>query len=331
MEDSMINCWQELERIMIEFDYLYRGVCGLANAHRAGVLSGHLGAAVVAGYFFGEDHTELPEEVCRGVEGELDRIIQGEEAIWFNARKAGLTPSDLFKKFPQQPAQEKPVESLAQALNRNVAKTRQSGHNVIFATIAMRALSDHPEYATPQIVAGIRKLIAGFDNAHAGRAYFGKEKGWLTEKEISLENAQPLPKYQSITQMAETMISTLISEATVRRQGFGGLWHLINHAAGIVELDNLGFEELALKALPAHHHHLQLWLFLPNLVSELGPVVKAEHHPFEPVYWKGMLKRDEARLTHRIKTMYGFYTLLKYLDDDSKIRQAEDAFLYLMA
>jgi len=316
---------------MIEFEYLYQGICGLANAHRAGVLSGHLGAAVVAGYFFGEDHSELPEGVYQGVEGELDRIIQGEEAIWFNARKAGMTPSDLFKKFPQEEPQENLVKSIAQSLNKNVSKTRQSGHNVIFATLAMRALVDHPEYATPKIVAGIQKLIAGFDNAHAGRAYFGKEKGWLPEKKISFKNAEPLPKYQNLTQMADTMISTLISESTVRRQGFGGLWHLINHAAGIIELDNLGFHDLAKKALPAHHHHLQLWLFLPDLASELGPVVKSEHHPFESVYWQGMLKRDEARLTHRIKTLYGFYTLLKFLDDQSKQKQAEEAFLYLMA
>ena len=131
--------------------------------------------------------------------------------------------------------------------------------------------------------------------------------------------------------MADTMISTLISEATVRRQGFGGLWHLINHAAGIVELEQLGFHELAQKALPAHHHHLQLWLSLPDLSAELGSVVKAEHHPFEPIYWKGMLKRDDARLTHRIKTLYGFHSLLGFLDDQADARQAEDAFLYLMA
>jgi hypothetical protein len=36
---------------MIDFDYLYKGICGLANAHQAGTMAGHLGAAVAAGYF----------------------------------------------------------------------------------------------------------------------------------------------------------------------------------------------------------------------------------------------------------------------------------------
>ena len=63
----------------------------LANAHKASALAGHLGAAVVAGYFWGEDQSELDDAVYRGVEKELDRIIQGEEGFWFNAKKAGIT------------------------------------------------------------------------------------------------------------------------------------------------------------------------------------------------------------------------------------------------
>ena len=51
----------------------------------------------------------------------------------------------------------------------------------------------------------------------------------------------------------------------------------------------------------------------------------------KPAYWKGMLKRDEARLTHRIKTLYGFNTLKPFMEKDAKRKKADDAFLYLMA
>jgi hypothetical protein len=60
-------------------------------------------------------------------------------------------------------------------------------------------------------------------------------------------------------------------------------------------------------------------------------VLKAEHDPRDPAYWKGMLKRDEARLTHRIKTLYGFYTLKRFIENKARQMKAEDAFLYLMA
>lgn len=315
---------------MIEFDYLYKGVCGLANAHKAGTMAGHLGAAVAAGYFFGEDQGDLPKDIYKGVEGELERVIRGEESIWFNAKKAGVMPTDLFKPFPKEESKEDSIKTIVNALQKNVGKTRQSGHNIIFATIALRALHDHADYATPQIVTGVRKLVEGFNSIHAGRGYYGKEKGWLGGNQVKLNPDDKFPAYKSISQMVEVTIAELIATAIIRKQGFGGLWHIINHAAAITELDRFGYKDVAQQALPAHHHHIRLWRSLPNVENELGAVVKSEHDPREPVYWEGMLKRDQARLTHRIKTLYGFYTLMRFVEDDAIRKKAEDAFLYLM-
>ena len=60
-------------------------------------------------------------------------------------------------------------------------------------------------------------------------------------------------------------------------------------------------------------------------------MVRSHDDPRRPAYWEGMLKRDEARLTHRIKTLYGFYTIRRFIENDSLREKAEDAFLYLMA
>jgi len=316
---------------MIDFKYLYKGICGLANAYKAGTLAGHLGAAVATGYFLSEDQGDLPEKVFHGVEGELNRVIQGEEAIWFNAKKAGLTPTDLFKPFPKEKPSEESIKSIADALQKNIGKTRQSGHNVIFASIALRALHDHTDYATPQIISGICKLVEGFNNAHPGRGYFGKEQGWRNGNQVKLKPDETFPAYKNISQMVEVTIAELIATAKKRKQGFGGLWHVLNHAAAISELHRFGYKALADKALPAHHHHVRLWRCLPDVENELGPVLKADHDPRDPEYWKGMLKRDEARLTHRIKTLYGFYLLLRFIEDAATRKKAENAFLYLMA
>jgi len=316
---------------MIDFKYLYQGICGLANAHRAGTMAGHLGAAVVAGYFFGEDQADLPEGVFDGVESELNRVIAGEEAIWFNAKKAGVTPTQLFDPFPKEPTAEDTIGSIAKALGRNIDRTRQSGHNVIFASLALRSLHDHGQYATPHIIAGIRKLTHGFDNAPPGRGYYGKDTGWLGGNQVQLKPDDSFPPYRSIAEMVQVTIAELIATAAVKRQGFGGLWHIINHAAGLTELSRLGYDDLAKQALPAHHEHIRYWRSLPDVESELGAMVKAEHDPREPVYWTGMLKRDQARLTHRIKTLFGFYTLRRFIEDDATRKQAADAFLYLMA
>jgi len=290
-----------------------------------------LGAAVVAGYFFGEDQSDLPKEIYKGIEGELKRVIRGEEAIWFNAKKAGVTPTELFKPFPKEESKEDSIKPMVAALQKNVGTLKQSGHNIIFAAIAVRALHDHEDYATPQIITGIRKLTEGFNKVPPGRGYYGKEKGWLTGNQVKLKSDDKFSAYKSVPQMVDVTIGELIATAAVKKQGFGGLWHIINHAAAITELDRIGYKDVARQALPAHRQHIRLWRSLPDVESELGAVVKAEHDPREPIYWKGMLKRDQARLTHRIKTLYGFYTIRRFIEDDATRKKAEDAFLYLMA
>ena len=86
-------------------------------------------------------------------------------------------------------------------------------------------------------------------------------------------------KYASIQEMVDVTIDELIATAAVKKQGFGGLWHIINHAAAITELDRFGYKEVAKLALPAHHQHIRLWRSLPDVKNELGPVLKAEGRP----------------------------------------------------
>lgn len=316
---------------MIEFNYLYRGLCGLANAHRASALAGHLGAAVVAGYFFGEDQAELDEQVDRGVERELDRVMRGEEGIWFNSKKAGITSQQLFEALPQEQPVPESVSTIADALAANIGRTRESGHNVIFAAIALRALHDHPEYATPTIVSGVRKLIEGFNASPPGRGYFGKEKGWLQGYQVTFP-VERFPPYKSEQEMANVVIDELIATASVRKQGFGGLWHIINHTAALIELSRFGYRELAAQGWPAHRDHVRMWRSLPDVEAELGPPTKSDLDPRTREYWTtGTLKRDEARLTHRIKTLYGYFVLERSIEDEPRRTAAADAFLYLMA
>jgi len=316
---------------MIDFQYLQTGVYGLANAHKAGTMAGHLGAAVAAGYFFGEDQSDLPDEVFRGIEGEIKRVIAGEEAIWWNTKQAGISPADLFKPLANEEPEPDSIKAIADALQMNVGEQRESGHNIIFASIAIRALHDHPEFATPQVVAGIRKLMEGFNTAHPGKGYYGKEKGWVYGNKVELAADDKFRLYTSIQEMVEVTVGEMIATAGVKKQGFGGLWHIINHTAAITEMDRFGHKELAKLALPAHHQHIRLWRSLPDVEGELGSVLKAEHDPRDPVYWRGMLKRDEARLTHRIKTLYGYFTLRRLIEKDDQKKKADDAFLYLMA
>jgi len=327
---------------MVDFKYLYQGLRGLARAHTVNAMTGHLGAAVVAGYFVGEELPDLDQQVSTAIEQDLDRIMRGEEALWYDAEKEGIRIPELFEPLPDEPSPNEPfsdetvrqmkIAAIATKLDANIGKMRQSGHNVIFSAIAIRALHEHSRYATDTIIAGIGKLIARFDGEGPGRGYYGKKRGWILGNDVTLGDETDFPAYRNQQDLADTVIDELIHSAPLRRRGFGGLFHLINHAAALTELSRFGYQELAHRGLAAHHHHVRLWRSLPDVEEEFGPLKSAKHDPRTPEYWQGKSSSQwSAHLTHRVKTLYGFFTLLRFVEFEEKRKQAEEKFLYLMA
>ena len=311
-------------------EYLEKGLWGLSRAHLANPMTGHLGATLVAGYLFSEEHRELDRKVHAGIEKELDRVLEGEST--FDPEEGGsITTSDLFAPYPDEETQVDQVDRIAQVLSGNIGGTRSSGHNVIFASLSIRALQEYPRHATASVIDGICRLIGGFDRASAGSGYYGREKGRIDGDVIALPEHPDFPPYSNLVDMVEAVLDELLETAAERRQGFGGLWHVINHAASLVDLSECGHLDLARKGLEAHHRHVRLWRSLPNVEDELGTEAPAEEDPCTPVYWEsGTLRRDRARLTHRIKTLYGFYRLACRVDDTTRLQRARDALRYLM-
>ncbi|MEQ8786948.1 MAG: hypothetical protein RIC55_11640 [Pirellulaceae bacterium] len=314
---------------MVDFDYLPKGLFAMARAHRVSTMSGHLGAAVVAGYFIAEQHPDLDEKVYDGIEAELDRIIAG-ESVFSPRKNAAFSATEMFQPFAKEKPQEDLIDGVAEALARNIGQARESGHNVIFASIAIRGLKDHPDLATPSVVDGLRKLIAGFDNASPGSGYYGKEKGRINGREIALPKDDEFPPHADLQTMAKRVLDELVQHAAQRREGFGGLWHVINHAAALAELARYGYRDLAMKGLPAHHQHMQLFRTVPDIAEERGPETPTEYDPRSPKFWQpDKIRRERAHLTHRIKTIYGFDALAELVEDDKR-DQGNHKLRYLM-
>lgn len=165
-----------------------------------------------------------------------------------------------------------------------------------------------------------------------GRGYYGKQRGWIVGNKVSLSRDDDFPPYKNEQAMLEVVIDELIRSASVRKQGFGGLFHIINHATALTELSRLGYQDLARKGLAAHHHHVRLFRSLPDVEDELGPLKKAKHDPRTADYWIiDEASQWSARLTHRIKTLYGFFHLLRFIEQPEKHKAAQERFLYLMA
>lgn len=302
----------------------------MARAHRVSTMSGHLGAAVVAGYFIGEQHPDLDKKVYDGIEGELERIIHG-ESVFSPKNNATMNAPAMFEPFAKEKSNPKLISSIADALSHNIDRVRESGHNVIFAAIAIRALTDHPDLAGPSIINGIRKLIAGFDNASAGSGYYGKEKGRINGRKITLPDNDGFPPITDLQTMVIVVVDDLIQHAAERRIGYGGPWHIINHAAALTELARYGYRELAIEALPAFREHFRLFRTVPDVSDEQGAETPTADAPLTPSFWSPeKIRRERAHLTHRIKTIYGFDALTKLITDNERRNEARVKLQYLM-
>lgn len=321
------------EADMLEDRYLYAGLCALARAHRAGAMSGHLGAAAVAAWLFTHDFEGLPEETCRALAREVDRLEQGEETVWFDPVKTGLTVADFFEPFEPSPRLDNAPAVLVNELWRSVDRLRQSGHNVIFGALALRALRQRGEMAEAAIVQGLDRLLALFKDAGPGRGYYGRARGWLAGSVAPRAPEAEVPPYESPLEAARVALKLVAEHAHEHRRGFGGLFHIINHACALIDLEMLGYRDLARAGVAAHRDHVRLWLALPVLDAELGKLQRADADPLSPDYWRKYRSSVQwsGWLTHRLKTVYGFYRLLRHVEDDTLRAAALRGFGYLMA
>lgn len=121
-----------------------------------------------------------------------------------------LMPPQCLNRSPRNSRSRNSSTALPMRFLRNINRTRESGHNVIFALIAIRALKDHPDLATPSITDGVRKLIARFDNASPGSGYYGKARGRIDGRKITLPNNDGIPPFPDLQTMANAVVDDLI-------------------------------------------------------------------------------------------------------------------------
>lgn len=308
-------------------DYLRRGLWALSRAWRANSMSGHFGAPLVAVELLKRDRTDLDPAALNGLQHELDLMMADGEP-WFDAAKADITLAELFEDAPLE-GEPVPIEPLVEALGGSVDALRESGHNVIFAALALRGLKQRPELATAAMVDGLRRLLVLFQDSGPGRAHYGQERQWADPRSIPLAD-DPEP-YRDELDMVDRTLQALIGHVAERRQGLGDWHHVINHAAAVVDLRRLGYEELAARGRVSHREHLSRFLALPDLIEELGPRHQAPSDPYTRGYWAwDGIERGSALLSHRPKTIYGFNILGSATDDDDLIAAGREALRYLM-
>jgi hypothetical protein len=83
--------------------------------------------------------------------------------------------------------------------------------------------------------------------------------------------------------------------------------------------------------LPAFREHFRLFKTVPDVSEELGAETPTPDGPLSANFWiPEKIRRDRARLDHRIKTTYGFHALEDLVADKNARDQAREKLRYLM-
>jgi len=272
----------------LDSSYLARGLVAMSDAHQRGWVQGHLGAAVLSSCYFGREHA-LDERTSRALRTNVDGFI---------ARYA----SDFPPANPG-PGRADPARIVEQ-LGPHIGELRSGGHNTIFAALALRALRDLPEFATPAVVDGICRLV----EAHANTARR------IPDTRYNLEH--PLPPYRGPEDVAEvTLRATLRPWGHVRSVGASGVMHWVTHAESLVTLEELGYVDLARRGHAAHQLHINR----PVCDDGSPAPERAPNDWLGAEYWESDRPRRALGgswlFGHSFKLPYSLFRLLRRIDD----------------
>lgn len=266
--------------------YLLSGLDAMARAPgRDYFRDGHLGASVIAAYY-----------LCR--EQALDPDTQGAIRSRIDAE---LLPEPIFSPAPEEPADEKLLTTIQDALADGADDLREAGHNVIFTAAASKAFARRPDAATPFRVEGIAALIRSF---HVSEAPDPKPDDGIP----TLDDEEAFVEF--------LFREFLRTAAAYSGRGHGWTGHLLTFGHALLELKALGLPSLADRARGAFRRYVARVRAGPLDGDRPMPDhPPSPHTPLGRAYWERR-RSVRAGLGHAFKYAYSFYNLLGRLRDE---------------
>ena len=270
---------------MPDESYLVLGLDALSRAHAMDYFAdGHRGAAIISAYYLCREHP-VEDGVAESIAAMIDRHWAGTE---------------LCSPVPPEEPDTALVGRIVAALDGNIGRLRQVGHNVIFPSLALKAFRDVPEAITPSRVDGVCRLIEAFKTA----------------EDIALDDGDEPVHLGTPETMAETVLAeTLRTMAAFDGRGQGWSGHMLTYGRALMDLAALGYGELAEKGKHAFRLYVKRTRMGPLATDKPRP----EHAPMndcpmDRTYWERR-SRQQLGLGHCFKYPYGFYGLMAMARD----------------
>jgi hypothetical protein len=298
-------------------EYLVLGLTGLARAcEQPGWFQAHWGAAVLAACYLCREH-DLDDRLVGAIRTQVDAMIEKR--------------ASYFRPLEPQQADAALVEQVARALEQPISGLRSHGHAATFAALALRALDDAPEMATPSVIEGLCRISQriGRNKPLADHAY---------------NREHPLPAYTGERSIAEAVYDCILRYEGVRYlpADAGGarrpnFTHEITYSDALIQLHRMGYAELA------HRGHAPHGIYVntvppPSLprdrpmhpFARLDVVLSAEFWEYEPNVrgWSADFDATSARMGdwvvgHQFKLLYSLARMRPLVADPEKARRVE--------
>ena len=276
---------------MLDHQYLLHGLDALCRAHETDYFAdGHRGGAIVSACYLCQE---------RGIDASVQELLrQGIDENWAS------TP--LCAPFASESADATLLENLTTAMQANLQGLRQAGHNVILPTLALKAFASIPAAITAARVSGVGRLIESFK-----------------VDDFAAADSNGIPPIRDAAAFANFILDEFVA-CTQRFEGRGQGWsgHLLTLSRALMDLWDMGYEDLSLRAvdesLPFYLGRIRLGPLDTDAVrDEQAPI---EHFPTELEYWQA--RGRDWGLGHVLKYPYGFYGLYDRAGDEPVKQQA---------
>ena len=215
------------------------------------------------------------------------------------------------------------IGALIKDLDAGIDTLRQSGHNIIFTNMCVKALHSVPEAATPGRLDGLRKMVQSF----------GSNRGEIEP----LANRDTFVDMRDESKFIHFAFDEYLKAMNLYLNGrgyHGVAAHLLTAGHALVELRRMGYRETADKGVEAY------WQFVKEARdgADLGGerVARAPLHaptPLKQDYWVAQENRNAGPIvsSHLVKYPYSFFALAKELHDEALKQRVLDSVYYLTA
>jgi len=272
----------------LDESYVRLALAQLSRAHEEGWTSGHHGAALLACHYFLVEN-DVDERTAAALRAQVERFV----AFRADAFRLGDVGSGRAR-----------VRPIVEQLDAHVAELRSGGHDAIYAALALRALRDHEDLATRDVIHGIARTL---------KAFVGSQRPW---RPTPFQEQNPMAPYEGADDLAAVTLRAMLRPwSAVLDLGSGNVVHWVTHADALITLEELGWQDVSRKGYTAH----QLYVNRPvwddgRSAGDVEPIdwLSAD-------YWESdaprRLQNGSWFFGHAFKFPYSLLRLLRRVDD----------------